>query len=94
MKGPSPAGSVIPSYSTSECGNLGGPADPGWAAGARNDPSLDPVNDMRQWRAAIQRHESFDELILWFEHDLFDQPNLISCLRGSAIIFLRPSLCP
>ena len=22
---------------------------------------------------AIERHESYDELILWFEHDLFDQ---------------------
>ena len=26
------------------------------------------------------RHESYDELILWFEHDLFDQLNLIQLL--------------
>ena len=44
------------------------------------DPSLDPVNDLRQWRAAIERHESYEELILWFEHDLFDQLNLIQLL--------------
>jgi hypothetical protein len=41
---------------------------------------IDPVNDLRQWRAVIERHESFDELILWFEHDLFDQLNLIQLL--------------
>jgi hypothetical protein len=38
------------------------------------------VNDLRQWRAAIERHESYDELILWFEHDLFDQLNLIQLM--------------
>jgi hypothetical protein len=45
-----------------------------------DDPSLDPVNDLREWRAAIERHASYDELILWFEHDLFDQLNLIQLL--------------
>ena len=48
-----------------------------WTGG---DPSLDPANDLREWRAAIARHESYDELILWFEHDLFDQLNLIQLL--------------
>jgi hypothetical protein len=43
-------------------------------------PALDPVNDMRQWRAVIENHESYGELILWFEHDLFDQLNLIQVL--------------
>jgi len=44
----------------------------------------DPVNDLRKWRTAIERHESYDELILWFEHDLFDQLNLVqllTCIR-------------
>jgi hypothetical protein len=50
------------------------------AAWAGSDPSLDPANDLRAWRAAIERHESYDELILWFEHDLFDQLNLIQLL--------------
>jgi hypothetical protein len=45
-----------------------------------NDPSLDPVNDMREWRATIERHQSYDELLLWFEHDVFDQLNLIQLL--------------
>src|SRR4051812_30707030 len=45
-----------------------------------DDPSRDPVNDMRQWRGAIARHDSYDELVLWFEHDLFDQLNLIQLL--------------
>ena len=41
---------------------------------------LDPVNDMRRWRDVIARHEAYDELVLWFEHDLFDQLNLIQLL--------------
>src|SRR6476620_4661858 len=41
---------------------------------------VDPVNDMRRWRDVIARHESYDELVLWFEHDLFDQLNLIQLL--------------
>src|SRR3954447_17147947 len=56
---------------------LAGPADRTSAAWAGDDPSLNPVNDLRQWRAVIERHASYDELILWFEHDLFDQLNLI-----------------
>ena len=59
---------------------LAGPADLTSAAWAGSDPSLDPANDLRQWRATIARHESYDELILWFEHDLFDQLNLIQLL--------------
>jgi hypothetical protein len=59
---------------------LGEPADPEWTAWAGPDPTLDPVNDLREWRAAIERHESYDELILWYEHDLFDQLNLIQLL--------------
>jgi hypothetical protein len=48
---------------------------------AGSDPAdVDPVNDLRQWRAVIERHGSYDELILWYEHDLFDQLNLIQVL--------------
>jgi hypothetical protein len=57
-----------------------GPADITFAAWSGSDPSLDPMNDMRQWRATIERHDSYDELILWFEHDLFDQLNLLQLL--------------
>ena len=59
---------------------LTGPGDVKWAALAGPDPALDPANDMREWRATIERHESYGELILWFEHDLFDQLNLIQLL--------------
>jgi hypothetical protein len=41
---------------------------------------IDPVNDMRRWRQAIDASERYDELVLWFEHDLFDQLNLIQLL--------------
>ena len=49
-------------------------------AGPTEHSDVDPVNDLRQWRASIERHESYDELILWFEHDLFDQLNLVQLL--------------
>jgi len=42
--------------------------------------SADPVNDLREWRAAVERHDSYDELVLWYEHDLFCQLNLIQLL--------------
>jgi len=45
-----------------------------------NDPAPDPVLDVRNWRAVIERQDAYDELILWFEHDLFDQLNLIQLL--------------
>jgi len=59
---------------------LAGPVDPSRAAAGRPDPALDPANDMRQWRAVIAGHDSYEELVLWFEHDLFDQLNLIQLL--------------
>lgn len=40
----------------------------------------DDENSLRTWRARIDRHESYDELLLWFEHDLFDQLGLIQLL--------------
>ena len=39
----------------------------------------DVVADLRAWRAAI-RQQDYDELVLWYEHDLFDQLNLIQVL--------------
>lgn len=36
--------------------------------------------DLLGWRAAMADTGSYDELILWFEHDLFDQLNLVQLL--------------
>jgi hypothetical protein len=36
--------------------------------------------DLRRWRAVIDADEKYSELVLWFEHDLFDQLNLIQLL--------------
>ena len=44
------------------------------------DVPPDPIVDMRRWRQVIADHESYDELVLWFEHDLFDQLNLLQLL--------------
>jgi hypothetical protein len=43
-------------------------------------PADAPEHDIRLWRSPLERYESYDELILWFEHDLFDQLNLIQLL--------------
>lgn len=48
-------------------------------AGTTGHTSVDAVNDLREWRNAIE-DEPYDELVLWFEHDLFDQLNLIQVL--------------
>lgn len=44
------------------------------------DEDVDPVLDLMEWRSAIARHNEYDELVLWYEHDLFDQLNLIQLL--------------
>jgi hypothetical protein len=49
-------------------------------AGSTGQADVNPVNDLRNWRAVIERHESYEETVLWFEHDLFDQLNLIQLL--------------
>lgn len=41
---------------------------------------IDPMIDLREWRAALERHGTYDELVLWYEHDLFDQLNLLQLL--------------
>jgi len=40
----------------------------------------DVAADLRGWRTAIDDADAYDELVLWFEHDLFDQLNLIQLL--------------
>ena len=46
----------------------------------------DPATQVRRrrrsqgWRAPIDDRDGYDELVLWFEHDLFDQLNLIQLL--------------
>ena len=36
--------------------------------------------ELRSWDAALMRREPNEEIVLWFEHDLFDQLNLIQLL--------------
>jgi hypothetical protein len=51
-----------------------------YLAGTDEGSDVAPVNDLRRWRQVIAAHGSYDELVLWFEHDLFDQLNLIQIL--------------
>jgi hypothetical protein len=41
---------------------------------------LDEVNGLQHWRDEIDNVSSYDELVLWYEHDLFDQLNLLQLL--------------
>jgi hypothetical protein len=79
-EGPVPAGLGDRELVDVRMQHLTGPAAGARSARAGSDAALDPVNDLREWRAAIERHHLYDELILWFEHDLFDQLNLIQLL--------------
>ncbi len=38
--------------------------------------AADVAADLRRWREAVDHDNGYDELVLWFEHDLFDQLNL------------------
>ena len=40
---------------------------------------VEAFNDLRNWRSVIDRRD-YDELVLWYEHDLFDQLNLLQLL--------------
>jgi hypothetical protein len=40
--------------------------------------------DLTRWDHTLEDHRSYDEVILWFEHDLFDQLLLIRVLDGFA----------
>jgi hypothetical protein len=46
---------------------------------AHPDRTTEVAADLRQWRDTIDR-EDYGEVVLWFEHDLFDQLNLIHLL--------------
>lgn len=48
---------------------------------AGTDASPDEVlTELRGWEQAIERLSEFKQIVLWFEHDLFDQLNLIQLL--------------
>ena len=48
------------------------------------DVSYDDVHAaLVSWEAAIPQSAACDELVLWFEHDLFDQLNLVQLLDRS-----------
>src|SRR5438093_10702862 len=51
-----------------------------YLAGPPPHPTADDVNDLQRWRDIIDSYDSYDELVLWYEHDLFDQLNLVQIL--------------
>src|SRR6476620_5327111 len=52
----------------------------------------DVAAEFRAWRAAVDAADTYDELVLWYEHDLFDQLNLIQLLDRLATHVPRPPL--
>ena len=49
-------------------------------AGPGKDDVANTARGLREWRRVIAETAAYDELILWFEHDLFDQLNLVQLL--------------
>ncbi len=50
---------------------LAGPADVSYPGA---------LDELTRWRQIIADHRAYEELVLWFEHDLFNQLNLIQLL--------------
>jgi hypothetical protein len=49
--------------------------------GGSDEPSFsETVAGLKDWRRVIAEHDAYRELVLWYEHDLFDQLNLIQLL--------------
>jgi hypothetical protein len=55
-------------------------ADGSPAEGDGDGAAAEVAAGLMRWRAVIQDTSSYDELVLWYEHDLFDQLNLIQLL--------------
>ena len=49
-------------------------------AGPTDESLTSEIQGLQGWRDAIAAVESYDELVLWYEHDLFDQLNLLQLL--------------
>ena len=45
-----------------------------------NGASVEIAAELARWRTALDAAGAYDELVLWYEHDLFDQLNLIQVL--------------
>ena len=52
--------------------HLSDPGDAAWLS--------ETIDGLREWRRIIAAHDAYRELVLWYEHDLFDQLNLIQLL--------------
>lgn len=49
--------------------------------GGPDEPSLsETAAGLKEWRRVIAAHDTYRELVLWYEHDLFCQLNLIQLL--------------
>lgn len=60
--------------------HLGGPDEPSFS---------ETVAGLNEWRRIITEHDAYRELVLWYEHDVFDQLNLIQLLS-----WIRDHLSP
>ena len=69
--GPVPGGLSDPELLEVRARHLGGNDEPSFS---------DTVEGLTEWRRVIADHASYRELVLWYEHDLFDQLNLIQLL--------------
>ena len=62
--------------------HLAGPEDRSDVVRLKADTThiAETIQELKAWRDVIARHDAYRELVLWYEHDLFDQLNLIQLL--------------
>ena len=46
------------------------------------------LSTLQTWETALKGYRSYDEVVLWFEHDLFDQLILIRLLDWLSLIHI------
>ena len=56
----------------------------GHIAGRHQAAKDEVTSELQRWRQVVDASDSYDELVLWFEHDLFDQLNLVQVLNHLA----------
>ena len=56
------------------------PVRAAFLAAGRKASADEVAAELKRWRAAVDGDDRYSELVLWFEHDLFDQLNLIQLL--------------
>jgi hypothetical protein len=61
-----------------------------WLAERGYDNPIKLIHDFERRDAQVRRAEEFEEVVLWFEHDLYDQLQLLQALTALEELSLEP----